>query len=98
MKRTAQGAIVIVAAVAGLAAGIYAAMLGGRATSAKALADAVYAVTLPDPQMRQQSLGQWRERTLLVNFWATWCAPCREEIPGLIRLQSRYSAKNLQIV
>jgi thiol-disulfide isomerase/thioredoxin len=35
---------------------------------------------------------------LFINFWATWCEPCREEIPALIRLQRASSSKNLQIV
>ena len=35
---------------------------------------------------------------ILLNFWATWCPPCREEIPGFIRLQERYGARGLQIV
>ena len=34
----------------------------------------------------------------MVNFWATWCAPCREEIPGFVRLQERYGARGLQFV
>ena len=35
---------------------------------------------------------------LVVNFWATWCAPCREEMPDLVRAQKEYGAKGLQIV
>jgi len=35
---------------------------------------------------------------LVVNYWATWCAPCREEIPGFVRLQERYGSRGLQFV
>lgn len=43
-----------------------------------------------------QTLSDYRGRILIVNFWATWCAPCREEIPLFVRLQQEYAAKNIQ--
>lgn len=53
---------------------------------------------LPDLAGRGQSLGQWRGKVLVVNFWAPWCPPCRQEIPGFIRLQQRYASRGLQFV
>lgn len=44
------------------------------------------------------SLTAYRGRILVVNYWATWCAPCREEIPMFLRLQREYGAKNVQFV
>jgi thiol-disulfide isomerase/thioredoxin len=59
---------------------------------------ALMAVSLPDLTGTRQSLGQWQGKLLIINFWATWCAPCREEIPALNRIHNKFSAKGLQIV
>jgi thiol-disulfide isomerase/thioredoxin len=53
---------------------------------------------LPDLDGTPQSVSQWRGKVVVVNFWATWCAPCREEIPMLVRLQEKYAARGLQLV
>jgi thiol-disulfide isomerase/thioredoxin len=44
------------------------------------------------------AINRWRGKTLLVNFWATWCGPCREEMPDFVRAQSDFGGKGLQIV
>lgn len=45
-----------------------------------------------------RSLREWEGKTLLVNFWATWCAPCREEIPMLQEARHRYRDSNFEVV
>lgn len=82
------------AAVLALAAGIGVALFDRTPTDASRL----LALSLPDPTGRPQSLAQWQGKVLVVNFWATWCAPCREEMPDLVRAQNEYGAKGLQIV
>ena len=52
---------------------------------------------LPDLNGQMISTADWHGRVVLLNFWATWCEPCRDEIPELIDLASRYKER-LQIV
>jgi thiol-disulfide isomerase/thioredoxin len=56
------------------------------------------ALALPDTSGKEQTLGQWKGKVLVVNFWATWCEPCRDEMPRFIKLQDQYGNKGLQFV
>ena len=69
-----------------------------RTQDTKAAVERIYAARLSDLKGGTQPLAQWRGQVLVVNFWATWCAPCREEIPGFVRLQERYGARGLTFV
>ena len=53
---------------------------------------------LPDLAGVTRSLADFRSRPLLVNFWATWCAPCVEEMPLLDRFEREYRAAGWQVV
>lgn len=53
---------------------------------------------LTDLDGRPRRLSDWRGQPIVLNFWATWCAPCREEIPLLIEAQKRYAARGLRVV
>lgn len=47
---------------------------------------------------RQVSVSEFDGEVLLINFWATWCAPCREEMPMLVEVQREFAAQGLKIV
>lgn len=56
------------------------------------------ALELPDEQGKKQAFSQWKGRVLVVNFWATWCPPCKAEIPEFSRLHTAWQKKNVQFV
>jgi thiol-disulfide isomerase/thioredoxin len=82
------------AAVVALAGGIALAVWDQTPRDATKL----LALSLPDTSGQQQSLAQWRGKVLVVNFWATWCEPCRKEMPEFVRAQRDLGPKGLQFV
>jgi thiol-disulfide isomerase/thioredoxin len=75
--------------------------------SATAATDAAPAPVIPDtlPHFEladregvKRSLGDWKGKPLLVNYWATWCAPCRREIPLLNELRAEGRAPGLEVI
>lgn len=90
---------VVLVAGAALAAGYGAALWWRPAPPAPdASQTAPVDFALKDLSGRARRLTEWRGRPLLLNFWATWCAPCREEIPLFIKTQKRHAASGLEVV
>jgi len=54
--------------------------------------------TLPDLDDQPRSIREWSGRSLVINFWATWCAPCRREMPLLQSLQDQRNDDSLQVI
>ena len=56
------------------------------------------ALTFTAPDGKPVRLGDFKGKTLLVNLWATWCVPCREEMPALDALETKKGSDNFQVV
>lgn len=68
------------------------------AQTATPVPEAVPELALADLAGVRHRLSEWRGRPTLFNFWATWCAPCRREIPLLQRLRHEHASDGLQVV
>ncbi|WP_301103014.1 TlpA disulfide reductase family protein [Propionivibrio sp.] len=93
----------LVVAIAALVAGTYLGFVArAPETSLPVVSGAaiarLFATRLVDANGKVQALSQWQGKTLVVNFWASWCPPCREEMPYFSRLQTKYSANGVQFV
>ncbi len=91
----------LIAAIVGMAAiaagvGAYRFLLTGSPQD-EAVAE-LRGLTLPDAAGTAQNFAQWKGKVLVLNFWATWCEPCREEIPALVRIQQKFASNGVQIV
>ena len=98
VKSRYKSLLFAVVAVAAFGAGLW--FNGSRQTTTPeaSAAAALLALTLPDLQNKPQALSQWHGKVLVVNFWATWCEPCRKEIPVFVKMQEELAAKGLQFV
>src|SRR5688572_19821071 len=92
-----------------LAAGVLALLLGllltgtgcttkTTSTQAGAVGTAAPAFALPDLEGKTVRNTDLKGKVVLLNFWATWCPPCKDEVPDFVRLQSKYRDQGLAIV
>lgn len=91
-------AVAIASVVSGVAYQIWRMGPGEVEGNPKDVAERVLTAQFTNLKGNASSLQPWRGRVLVVNFWGTWCPPCREEIPIFVRLQERYGERGLQFV
>jgi thiol-disulfide isomerase/thioredoxin len=91
-------AVAIAATTGGAAYHLWSRSGAAVAAGSGAVVEQIYAARLADLKGGTQTLGQWQGQVLVVNFWATWCAPCREEVPAFVRMQERFGPRGLQFV
>ena len=85
-------------AAAGTVAAVAGAVAGALALQSRSGAAELLAARYPDTDGRVRRLLSWQGTVLLCNFWATWCAPCREEVPVLIDAKQQWAAKGFEVV
>lgn len=93
-------ALIVAAAAAGGGYALNSARHGSSTdTTASPSADAAWRqASFKDLKGTAHRLDEWSGRVLVLNFWATWCPPCRREIPAFVDLQRRYQDAGLQFV
>ena len=87
-----NGAVDLARKIAPLAQGEVAALI--MATTPLRLPDLAF----EDADGKPRKLSDWRGKTVLVNLWATWCVPCRKEMPALDSLQTKLGGKDFEVV
>jgi thiol-disulfide isomerase/thioredoxin len=70
---------------------------GIGARSAHAAVAALPAFSLPDLEGKAHDSKEWKDKVVLLDFWATWCTGCRETIPVLVRLNGKFGSKGLAV-
>ncbi|TAK62459.1 TlpA disulfide reductase family protein [Methylobacter sp.] len=91
-----QTALIIIAAILALALGITARHF--FPSPENTAPSALPGFNLPDLSGQQHNISEWQGKVLVINFWATWCSPCRKEIPDFIALQEQYANNGLQFI
>ena len=98
MKKSSINAVAAVFALLMLGAGTMMALRYDAHTQKAPGATAFFAQSFNDADGRLQPMNQWQGGVLVINFWATWCAPCIEEMPDLQQVQTDYASRGVNVI
>jgi len=96
MPRTRR--VLILAGLLLLTGWLLLALSGKLSNSTGDSTESLYASSFVDKMGTPQPISQWRGKILVVNFWASWCPPCLEEMPSLNQFHQQYQAKGVQVM
>jgi peroxiredoxin len=91
------GAIILIICI-GLATSYFTSNKTVVAKTNDASTQALFATSFLDENGKLQALKQWQGKIIVLNFWATWCPPCREEMPELSELHTEYQDQNVMVI
>lgn len=89
---------VLAYAAVGAGAAAAGAILGPLVLQSRSGAASLLSTVFPDLDGRARRLLDWNGSVVIANFWATWCEPCREEIPILIKVRKDYASRKVEVV
>lgn len=101
MLKKILSAIIYLALMMALGFAIYHYLLSPNTASSQTSelnTQTLFAANLPNENGVNQALKQYKGKIIVLNFWATWCAPCREEMPELSQLYTEYKSKNVVVL